>query len=136
MAGKKSIVWDPTQATAEDDKAFEAWTAEAEEEAIELAASLANVPCIIIEGRILAGRFPDGEIIKTPLDFSVADLEAITAEHDNPVDQISALLVRLGSEKTAEALKKQDLSSVVIYAEKFFDTFSRVAQVALGKRLK
>ena len=134
MSKATNIIWDPTQATAEDDALFDAWTPEAEEKAIELAASLADVPCIIIEGRILAGRFPDGEILKAPLDFSVADLEAITTEFDNPVDQIAGLLKRLGNDKTAEALKTKDLSSVVIFAEKFFDTFAKVAQLALGER--
>lgn len=133
MAKEEPIIWDPTEATPADDALFEKWTPEDEEKAIELAAQLANVPCIIIEGRILAGRFPDGEILKAPLDFSVADLEAITSQFDNPVDQISGLLSRLGNDKTAKALKTKDLSSVVIFAEKFFDTFAKVAQVALGK---
>lgn len=136
MAGKtKTITWDPTEATAADDKLFDAWDEAAEEAAIAEAARLADVPYIIIEGRIFAGRFPDGEILKTPLDFSVADLEAITAEADNPVDQVKALLRRLGNEATADALETKDLASVVIYAEKFFNVFSRIAQVALGKSL-
>ena len=130
---KKNIVWDPTQATDADDKLFDAWNEAAEEEAIAQAAALADVPYIIIEGRIFAGRFQDGEILKTPLDFSVADLEAVTAEYDNPVDQVKALLRRLGNEKTAQALETKDLASVVIYTEKFFNVFSRIAQVALGK---
>ncbi|WRS30603.1 hypothetical protein U6G28_02635 [Actinomycetaceae bacterium MB13-C1-2] len=131
----KNIVWDPTEATADDDALFDAWDEAAEEAAIAEAAKLADVPYIIIEGRIFAGRFPDGEILKCPLDFSVADLEAITADHDNPVDQVKALLNRLGNEKTAGALETKDLASVVIYAEKFFNVFNRIAGVALGKSL-
>lgn len=129
----EKITWDPTEATDEDHKLFDAWDEAAEEAAIQEAARLADVPYIIIEGRIFAGKFPDGTILKCPLDFSVADLEAVVSEHDNPVDQVKALLRRLGNEKTAEALESQDLASVVIYAEKFFTVFGRIAQVALGK---
>lgn len=129
----KGIVWDPTTATAEDDALFDAWDEAVEEAAIAEAAARADVPYIIIEGRIFAGRFQDDEILKIPLDFSVADLEAVSAEFDNPVDQVKALLRRLGNEKTAQALEQQDLASVVIYAEKFFTVFGKIAQVALGK---
>lgn len=131
----KNIVWDPTEATSDDDAAFDAWNEAAEEEAIALAARLADVRTIIIEGRIFAGKFPDGQILKCPLDFSVADLEAVTAEADNPVDQIKALLTILGNEKTAKALEHKDLASVVIFSEKFFKAFERIAQAALGKSL-
>ena len=129
----KTLTWDPTQATKEDNALFEAWDEAAEEAAIQEAAALADVPYIIIEGRIFAGKFPNGEILKAPLNFTVQNLDKIVADHDNQVDQLKALLETLGDKETAEALEKQDLTSVVIFAEKFFTVFSRIAQVALGK---
>lgn len=129
----KAIVWDPAEVTDADEKLFAEWDEEKEEAAIAEAAAAADVPCIIIEGRIFAGRFPDGMIIKAPLDMTVEDLDAVSAEFDNPVDHVKALLRRIGSEKSAEALERTNLASVVIFATKFFSTFERVAGAALGK---
>ena len=131
----EQIVWDPTPATAEDDALFEAWDEEAEEAAIAEAAARMNVPCIIIEGKTFAGRFPDGTIIKTPMDFTVAQIEQISEENDNPVDQLKALLRMMGNDKTVEALQEASLPSVLIYAEKYFKAVQQVAQVALGKSM-
>ncbi len=127
-----AVVWDSNEGEI-DPAAFDAWDEAAEEAALEQAAAAVDVKHIVIEGRTFAGRFPDGTIIQAPLVFSVADLEAVTAETDNPVDQVKALLRRLGDDDGAEQLQNQNLTSVVIFAEKFFTTFSRVTEVALGK---
>ena len=140
MATKKKtdeaapIVWDPSETVLSDDL-FDSWNEEKEQAAIAAAAAAADVKHIIIGGNIFAGRFPDGTIVQGPLTFSVADLEAVTTEADNPVDQLKALFRRIGSEESADELDGQNLSSVVIYAEKFFSTFSRIAEVALGKSI-
>lgn len=117
------------------DEFFDSWDEAAEEAAIAEAAAAVDVKYVIIEGRTFAGRFPDGELIHGSLEFSVADLESVTAEHDNPVDQLKALFARVGNEASAQALETKNLASVVIYAEKFFNVFAKIAKVALGKSL-
>ena len=112
---------------------FDAWDEAAEEAEIQHAARVMDVRYIIVEGRTFAGRFPDGTIVKAPLSISVDDLDALTAEHDNPVDQVKALLERIGDADGAKALGAQNLTSVVIYANRFFDVFQRVAQASMGK---
>lgn len=129
---KKPVVWESNEGEI-DPALFDSWDDAAEEAALELAAQAADVRYILIEGRIFAGRFPDGTIVKAPLSISVDDLEAISGEHDNPVDQLKALLVRIGDEDGVSALGRQNLTSVVIYADKFFSMFQRVAQASMGK---
>lgn len=114
---------------------FDNWDDAQEEAALAAAAAAADVKHVIIEGRLFAGRFPDGTIVQAPLTFSVADIEAITATADNPVDQMKALFSRIGQDASVETLEGQNLASVVIYAEKFFNIFSKIAEVALGKSL-
>lgn len=138
MATKKStkqrvVVGDETTDTGIDPDLFDSWTPEAEEAAIQAAADAADIKYVIIEGRIFAGRFPNGEIVQAPLNFSVQDLDKITAEFDNPVDQVKALLAQLGDGGAAQVLERQNLTSTVIFAERFFDTFQKIAQVALKK---
>ena len=136
-APDESIVVDLSvsdELTISDDM-FDAWSPEQEEAAIQAAAAAADVNTIIIEGKIFAGRFPDGTIVKAPLTFSVSDLEAITAENDNPVDQLKALFIRIGDEASAAELKRLGLASVVVYAERFFSTFARITEAAMGKSL-
>lgn len=128
----KPVVWDSHDGDI-DPALFDSWSEEAEEAAIAEAAAAVDVPCILIEGRIVAGRFPDGTVVKAPLTFSVEDLEAVTAEHNNEVDQVKALLSRMGDEGAVEALNAANLASVIIFASKFFGMFERVAKVALGK---
>ena len=126
------VVWDGREGEI-DALMFDTWDEAAEEAAIQHAARVMDVQHIIIEGRTFAGRFPDGTIVKAPLSISVDDLDALTAEHDNPVDQVKALLERIGDADGAKALGAQNLTSVVIYANRFFDVFQRVAQASMGK---
>lgn len=123
---------EPAELVISDDM-FDNWDEAQEEAALAAAAAAADVKHVIIEGRLFAGRFPDGTVVQAPLTFSVADIEAITATADNPVDQMKALFSRIGEDASVETLEGQNLASVVIYAEKFFDIFSKIAQVALGK---
>ncbi len=116
------------------DLPFDDWDEAAEELAIQAVAAAADVKCIIVE-RTLAGRFPDGTIVRAPLDISVADLDAITAEADNPVDQVKVLFERIGDAESAAILESQGLTSAVIFASKFFETFEKVSKAALGKYL-
>ena len=81
------VVWDGREGEI-DASMFDAWDEAAEEAAIQHAARVMDVRYIIVEGRTFAGRFPDGTIVKAPLSISVDDLDALTAEHDNPVDQV------------------------------------------------
>jgi hypothetical protein len=129
---KKPVVWDSHEGDI-DPTLFDAWDDAAEEAAIAEAAQALDVKHIIIEGRIFAGRFPDGTIVRAPLSISVDDLDALTAEHDNPVDQVKALLVRIGDEESAKTLGGQNLASVVIFADKFFGAFREIAQASMGK---
>lgn len=126
------VVWDSGEIDA---SIFDTWDEAAEEAAIAAAAANADVKHVIIEGRLFAGKFPNGDIVTTPLTFSVDDLEAVTAAADNPVDQVKELLRMIGDEGSVEKLGKQNLASVVIYAEKFFGMFEKVTKVALGKSL-
>ncbi|QZY52923.1 hypothetical protein [Leucobacter tenebrionis] len=128
------VVWDPNSGDI-DASIFDTWDEAAEEAAIALAAEVAAVKTVIIEGKIFAGRFPDGTIIKAPLTFSVADLEAITSIADNPVDQIKELFRVIGEDESVTELEQQNLASVVIYAERFFGTFEKITKTALGKSL-
>jgi hypothetical protein len=126
------VVWDGREGEI-DASMFDTWDEAAEEAAFQHAARVMDVRYIIVEGRTFAGRFPDGTIVKAPLSISVDDLDALTAEHDNPVDQVKALLERIGDADGAKALGAQNLTSVVIYANRFFDVFQRVAQASMGK---
>lgn len=133
-AAEKIIVdlSEPAEFVISDDM-FDNWDEAQEEAAIAVAAAAADVKHVIVEGKIFAGRFPDGTVVQAPLTFSVADLEAITADNDNPVDQLKALFSRIGDDLSVVVLESQNLASVVIYAEKFFATFSKIAEVAMGK---
>lgn len=133
MATKRdAVVWD-SNADGIDVSLFDQWDEAAEEAAIAEAAAAADVRYVIIGGKTFVGRFPDGAIVRAPLGISVADLEALSAEFDNPVDQVKALLERIGDADGVAELERQPLSSVVIFATRFFGVFEKIASVALGK---
>lgn len=130
----KQIIWDPTVATPEDDVLFAEWDEAKEEAALTEAALACDVPCILLNGGTMcAGKFPDGTVIRSPMTFTVEQLESITATEESTVDQLMGLLEIMGNKKTAKALRKQPLTSVVIYAEKYFTLFQKVAQASMGK---
>jgi hypothetical protein len=130
MVTKKNVVWDSGDL---DDALFDSWDEEKETAAIAEAAAAMDVKYIIIEGRIFAGKFPDGTIIKAPLDISLDQIDAISAENDAQVDQVKELFRMIGDEAAAVELEKQNLASTIIYAQKFFAVFQRITEAALGK---
>ena len=131
------IVWeaevDPDNLNI-DDAIFDSWDEDAEAQAIAEGHAAIEVKTILINrGTSVAARFPDGSKVYCPLTFSVADLDAVTAEYDNEVDQLKELLKRMGNEKTAKDLEHKNLISVTNFAEKFFTYFMKVAETPAGK---
>lgn len=131
------IVWEAEPEPGElnvDDSVFDSWDEVAEAQAIAEGHEAIEVKTILINrGTSVAGRFPDGSKVYCPLTFSVADLDAVTAEYDNEVDQLKELLKRMGDEKTAKALEYKNLISVTNFAERFFTYFMKVAETPAGK---
>ena len=112
---------------------FESWDEAAEEAAIAEAAAASDVKYIIVEGKTYVARFPDGQIIKVPLKVSLADIEAITTETSDEMQQVKSLLQILGQDDDLVMLSQQSLISVSIFAERSFRVFEKVSQVALGE---
>lgn len=117
-----------------DDSVFDSWDEAAEAQAVLEGHESIEVKTILINrGTSVAGRFPDGTKIYCPLNFTVADLDKVTAEYDNEVDQLKELLRAMGNEKTVKALEHMNLISVTNFAEKYFDFFTKVAQTPREK---
>lgn len=135
MATKKPVVWDSQTVEISDD-VFDSWDEEKEEAAIAEAAALVDVKYIIIEGRVFAGRFPDGTIIKAPLELTLEQIDKLSEAEEVQVDQVKELFRMLGDDSSAEALDRQNLASAIIFATKFFETFERISKAALGKYKK
>ena len=112
---------------------FESWDEAAEEAAITEAAAASDVKYIIVEGKTYVARFPDGQIIKVPLKVSLADIEAITTETSDEMQQVKSLLQILGQDDDLVMLSQQSLISVSIFAERYFRVFEKVSKVALGE---
>lgn len=112
---------------------FDSWDENAEDAAIQEAASAVDVKYIIVEGRTFVARFPDGKIIKAPLKVSINDIEVVQEASDDQIEQVKALLRMFGQDKDVEMLGSQNLASVVIFAEKYFRVFQRIAGAALGE---
>ena len=112
---------------------FESWDEAAEEAAIAEAAAASDVKYIIVEGKTYVARFPDGQIIKVPLKVSLADIEAITTETSDEMQQVKSLLQILGQDDDLVMLSQQSLISVSIFAERYFRVFEKVSKVALGE---
>lgn len=103
---------------------FDSWTEDDEEKA--LAALAPDVKHIIVE-RSFVGRFRDGTIIKLPLDISLDDIDVLSESHDNPVDQIKALLAQIGGDDAAKEFTRQNMADAIAMATKFFNVFARIA---------
>lgn len=112
---------------------FDAWDEAAEDAAITEAAKAADVRYILVEGRLFVAKFPGGRIIETPLKISLADIEAIQSETDDQIEQIKTLLAMLGQDDDLAYLAQESLTSVSIFAEKYFRVFARIAGAALGE---
>ncbi|MEV8336974.1 hypothetical protein [Leucobacter sp. NPDC077196] len=115
----------PTEVVEYD---FDSWDDAAEKKA--LVALAPDVKYIIVEGTFI-GRFPDGVIVKLPLSISLDDIDAMTKNTPNPVDQVKNLLRTVASEDEVAEFTKHDMTETIVMAEKFFTVFSRIAQAAL-----
>lgn len=107
---------------------FDNWTEEDEEKA--LVALAPDIKHIIVEGNFI-GRFPDGVIVKLPLSISLDDIDAMTKDTPNPVDQVKNLLRTVAGEDEVAEFTKHDMTETIVMAERFFTLFSRIAQAAL-----
>jgi hypothetical protein len=130
MATKKGLVWDSDDI---DPALFDTWDEAKEEAAIAEAAEAMDVKYIIIEGRIFAGRFPDGTVVKAPLTVTLDQIDAVSQVSDSEVDQVKELFKMIGDDEAVAAFEKQNIASTIIYAVKFFDALKRVTNSALGK---
>jgi hypothetical protein len=130
MATKKGLVWDSDEI---DPALFDTWDEAKEEAAIAEAAEAMDVKYIIIEGRIFAGRFPDGTVVKAPLTVTLDQIDAVSQVSDSEVDQVKELFKMIGDDEAVAAFEKQNIASTIIYAVKFFDALKRVTNSALGK---
>ena len=122
---RKTATSTPSEPT-EEVYDFDSWDEDAEEKAIAEAVKAVDVKYIIIEGRTFVARFPDGKIIKAPLKVSIDDIEAVQATSEDQIEQVKSLLRMFGEEMDVEMLGSQNLSSVVIFAEKYFRVFQRI----------
>ena len=107
---------------------FDNWTEEDESKA--LAALAPDIKHIIVEGSFV-GRFPDGVIVKLPLSISLDDIETMTKDTPNPVDQVKNLLRTVATDAEVAEFTKHDMTETIVMAERFFTLFSRIAQAAL-----
>lgn len=107
---------------------FDNWTEEDEQKA--LVALAPDIKHIIVEGTFV-GRFPDGVIVKLPLSISLDDIDTMTKDTPNPVDQVKNLLRTVAGEDGVAEFTKHDMTETIVMAERFFTLFSRIAQAAL-----
>lgn len=121
MAARK-----PTAEVEEYD--FDNWSEEDEQKAIE--ALKPDVRYVIVE-KTFVGRFGDGVIVKLPLSISLDDIDRLSADFPNPVDQVKELLRTMGGDDALAQFTSHDLTETVVMAEKFFQVFSRIAGASL-----
>ncbi|MDN3309559.1 hypothetical protein QWJ90_01305 [Microbacterium oryzae] len=112
--------------TTEPEYDFDSWSEEDEAKAIE--ALKPDVRYIIVEESFV-GRFPDGAIVKMPLEVSLDDVDAL--EGLPPVDQFKTLLGRIGGDEATAEFTRHSLAETAVMAEKFFRVFSRIAKASL-----
>lgn len=122
-----------TTKTAET-SAFDDWTPQAEDEAIQAIADASSIRYIIIENRFV-GRFPDGRELSTPIRIGSDVLDKVFEMSEDADDraQLSLLLELLGQKDDLEYLKSADLIAVMDYAGKYFGVFQKVLRISLGE---
>lgn len=91
-----------------------------------------QVRYIVVE-RDFVAKFPDGKIIRIPLRLSLDQVNKLSEEFDNPLDQVTSLLEQIGGGSAAAELKAQDLLSAVDFATKYFDVLQKVQGANLGE---
>jgi hypothetical protein len=107
---------------------FDSWTEEDEQKAI--AALVPDVRYIIVEGDFI-GRFVDGTTVRMTLSISLDDVNELTADSADPVDQLTALLRKLAGDAAAAEFTSHNLAETIVMAEKFFKVFTRISQASL-----
>lgn len=107
---------------------FDAWNDEAEAQAI--LALTPDIRHIIVEKNFI-GRFPDGAIVKLPLEISLDDIERLSSDFPNPVDQVKALLDTMGGEDAVREFSRHNMTDTIVMADRFFSIFSRIAGASL-----
>lgn len=105
---------------------FDNWTEEAEEAALR---KLNDVQYIIV-GQDFVGRFSDGEIVKIPLSLSLATIDELQQDFDEPTDQFRHLIKTYAGEQVAEGFAQRNLISVAIMTEKYFRALRRAQTLA------
>jgi hypothetical protein len=127
MATRATTKTKPTQAPvsepAEVEYDFDAWTEEAETQAIAKIAP--EVKYIIVE-RTFVGKFFDGTIVKATLALTLDDVDALQAEYDNEIDQFRSLIQVVGGDENVKALSGQDIADVAQMAMKYFNVIQRI----------
>jgi hypothetical protein len=111
-------------AAAEPEYDFDNWSEADEEKA--LAALAPQIKYIIVE-KTFVGRFEDGVIVKLPLSISLDDIDQLTDDFQNPVDQVKELLKTMGGEESVKEFTRHNMTETIAMAEKFFSVFSRIA---------
>lgn len=110
--------------TAEPEYDFDNWSEDDEKKA--LAALVPNIKYIIVE-KTFIGRFEDGAIVKLPLSITLDDIDRLSAEFTNPVDQVKDLLKTMGGEDSVKEFTRHNMTETIAMAEKFFSVFQRIA---------
>ncbi|WP_051701743.1 MULTISPECIES: hypothetical protein [Mycetocola] len=113
---------------AEPEYDFDNWSEE--DEAKALAALAPDIKHIIVEKNFI-GRFPDGTIVKVPLSISLDDVDAMSKDSVNPVDQFKTLLSQVGGDEVSAEFSRHDLTETIAMSERFFTTFSRITSATL-----
>lgn len=111
-------------AAAEPEYDFDNWSEDMEEKAI--AALAPKIKYIIVE-KTFIGRFEDGAIVKLPLSITLDDIDHLSAEFTNPVDQVKELLKTMGGEDSVKEFTRHNMTETIGMAEKFFSVFQRIA---------
>jgi hypothetical protein len=88
---------------------------------------------IVVEGDAVA-KFPDGEIYRLPLTFSIDDADALKEiDGDDAVEQMRKLFSRLCGDGASKALMAEPFQSVSAFANRYFDLFQKINQASLGE---
>jgi len=117
-----------TSTAPADEYDFDSWDEEKETAAI--AALVPDIKHVIVE-KSFVGRFGDGTIVKLPLEISLDDIDRLSAEFANPVDQVKELLTTMGGPEVAREFASHNLAETIAMANRFFNVFSRIAGAAL-----
>jgi hypothetical protein len=118
----------PAPAAEVEEYDFDSWTED--NEAAAIAALAPNTRYIIVEKNFI-GRFEDGVTVKLPLSITLDDVEMMSAENPDPVDQVKALLKGMGGDDAVKEFTRHNLAETIQLSEKFFAVFTRISQATI-----